>query len=345
MFALFLLQGLTACSQISYYSQAIGGQWEIYRRAQPIDKILATPETPDSLRHALSEVVKMRAFAHAELKLPNNQSYTNYVDLQRNAVVWSVFATPQFSLEPKQWCVPVLGCMTYRGYFAKPDAQDLANALKSEDYDVYVAGVTAYSTLGWFSDPILSTMLQASLTDLAETMFHELAHQQLYIAGDTVFNESFAVTVEELGVARWLQKYGTAEELEQYQQAKQRREQFIQLVLNSRNELQHLYQTQHDLAKLAQLKTQTFEKLRHNYAQLKQGWRGYSGYDHWFATDLNNAKLSSVVTYQHFVPAFHALFKQQNEDFEKFYQAVAELSQLPITQRHQQLQAFMTQKN
>ncbi len=345
MFAFFLTQGLTGCSQISYYSQAIGGQWEIYRRAQPIDKILAAQETSTSLRHALSEAVKMRAFAHTELKLPNNRSYTNYVDLQRNAVVWSVFATPQFSLQPKQWCVPFLGCMAYRGYFARSDAQNLADALKAENYDVYVAGVTAYSTLGWFSDPILNTMLQASLSDLAGTMFHELAHQQLYLAGDTVFNESFAVAVEELGVARWLQKYGTTEELKQYQHAKQRHEQFIQLVLTIRNELQQIYQAHIDPQELAQLKQRTFEKLRHNYANLKQTWQGYSGYDRWFAADLNNAKLSSVVTYQHFVPAFHALFQQQHQDFEQFYQAVAEISQLPITERHQKLQAFVAQHN
>lgn len=345
MFALFLTQGLTACSYISYYSQAIGGQWDIYRRAQPIEQVLAAPETAASLRHALSEAMKMRAFAHNELKLPDNHSYTDYVDLERNAVVWSVFATPQFSLEPKQWCVPLLGCMAYRGYFSKQNAQNLADELRSENYDVYVAGVTAYSTLGWFSDPILNTMLQASLSDLAGTMFHELAHQQLYIANDTVFNESFAVTVEELGVVRWLQKYGTAEELQQYQQAKQRHAQFIQLVLKTRNELQLGYQNQRDSEPVALFKQQTFDKLRQNYAQLKQNWGGYAGYDRWFATDLNNAKLSSVVTYQHFVPAFHALFQQQQQDFEKFYQAVAEISQLPIIERHQKLQAFVTPAN
>lgn len=340
VFALLFMPGLTACSHISYYAQAIGGQWEVYRRSQPIAEILEKPDTSDELRRYLTAALTMRAFAHSELHLPDNRSYTYYADLQRPAVLWSVFAAPQFSLVPKQWCVPFLGCMNYRGYFAQSDAQHLAKTLRAQDYDVYVANITAYSTIGWFNDPVFNTMLGASLTELASVIFHELAHQQLYIAGDTIFNESFAVAVEELGVTRWLLTHGTPETLQEYQAIKQRHDEFTQLMLKSRDALQQIYQGTTDPAELQQLKTQAFEQLRQNYAVLKQQWHGYSGYDRWVAQDLNNAKLLSVVTYHHFVPAFHTLFKQQGKDFTKFYQAVAQIAQLPIAQRHQQLQAL-----
>lgn len=331
---------MTACSHLSYYAQAIGGQWEVYRRSQPIAEILAKPDTSESLRRYLTGALQVRAFAHEVLQLPDNPSYTYYADLQRPAVLWSVFATPTFSLAPKQWCVPFLGCMSYRGYFSKQDAQQLAETLHTQDYDVYVANITAYSTIGWFNDPVFNTMLGASLTELASVIFHELAHQQLYIAGDTAFNESFAVAVEELGVTRWLREHGTPEEMQEYQAIKQRHDEFTQMVLSSRDALQQIYQSSSDRAKLQQLKTQAFDQLRQKYTELKQHWHGYTGYDRWFSQDLNNAKLLSVVTYQHFVPAFHVLFKQQDDDFHKFYQEVARIAQLPIAQRHLQLQAL-----
>ena len=338
---LLLTQGLTACSSISYYAQAVGGHWEVMRRSQPIEEILAKPDTPDSLRHYLSEALQIRAFAHRALQLPDNRSYTYYADLQRPSVLWSVFATPTLSLMPKQWCVPLLGCMSYRGYFSQQDAQQVAAELRGQDYDVYVANITAYSTIGWFNDPVLNTMLGSSLTELASVIFHELAHQQLYIAGDTAFNESFAVAVEELGVTRWLLQRGVAQELQQYQVAKKRQAEFRQLILSSRDELQQIYQRNVSRAELQQLKAQAFEQLRQKYATLKQDrWQNYRGYDRWFEQDLNNAKLLSVVTYHDLVPAFHALFKQQHEDFEKFYQSVAQIAQLPIDQRHQRLRAL-----
>ena len=311
------------------------------RRSQPIETILTQPETPEPLRHYLSEALQIRAFAHTALKLPDNRSYTYYADLQRSSVLWSIFATPTLSFTPKQWCVPFLGCMNYRGYFSKQDAQQLATELRDQDYDVYVANISAYSTVGWFNDPVLNTMLDSSLTELAAVIFHELAHQQLYIAGDTVFNESFAVAVEELGVTRWLLQRGKPEELQQYQVAKQRQDEFKQLILNSRDQLQQIYQRPASRAELLQLKTQAFEQLRQNYAALKQDrWQGYRGYDRWFEKDLNNAKLLSVVTYHDLVPAFHTLFQQQDQDFEKFYQSVAQIAQLPIEQRHQKLRSL-----
>ena len=341
MLTIFLTQGLTACSHISYYTQAVSGHWDVMRRSQPIEEILAQPETSDSLRHYLGEALKIRSFAHTALKLPDNRSYTYYADLQRSSVLWSIFATPTLSFTPKQWCVPFLGCMNYRGYFSQQDAQQVATELRTQDYDVYVANISAYSTVGWFNDPVLNTMLDSSLTELAAVIFHELAHQQLYIASDTVFNESFAVAVEELGVKRWLLQRGQPEELQQYQVAKQRHGEFKQLILNSRDQLQQIYQRPASHAELLQLKTQAFEQLKQNYAALKKHrWQGYSGYDRWFEKDLNNAKLLSVVTYHDLVPAFHALFQQQDEDFEKFYQSVAQIAQLPIAQRHQKLQAL-----
>lgn len=334
---LILLLFLNGCGTIAYYSQAIGGQWEIYRRSQPIDKIVADPNTQITLKQKLMAILKIRAFASEVLHLPDNRSYTYYADLQRPYVVWSVFATPALSFKPKQWCFPIVGCVSYRGHFAEAPTQALAKKLRKQGYDVYVAGIPAYSTLGWFNDPVLNTMLGWPQADIAGLIFHELAHQKIYIKNDTAFNEAFARTIEYVGIERWLARYGTAKAIADYKLSQQRQTEFIALVLGTRNDLIQIYEQSLPKNEKLAAKKAAFEELRRQYLQLKQSWGGYAGYDAWFAKDLNNAKLLSVATYQDYVPAFRALLRELDNDLPAFYKKVAELGKLPIQERHAEL--------
>ncbi len=335
---------IMGCSHLSYYGQAVYGQWHMHSRMQSIELLVNKSTKPVALKQRLTDILNIRAFASQVLHLPDNRSYTYYADLERPYAVWSVFAAPAFSLKLKQWCFLVVGCVSYRGYFNQATAQSLANQLRDQGYDVYVAGIAAYSTLGWFDDPVLNTMLKWSKTRLAGLIFHELAHQQLYVKNDTVFNESFATTVEYLGVERWLAQYGTPEEMIHYQQSRQRQQEFIRLILTTRQQLQQLYQQKNrSLEQLRIAKMAIFDALRTQYRLLKQQhWQGYQGYDDWFAQDLNNAKLLSVTTYQDWVPAFQKLFAQLSGDFSQFYHHVAQLGQLPLEPRHAFLHHLMT---
>lgn len=331
------LLSLNACSSIAYYSQAIGGQWEIFRRSEAIENVLIDPTTSTALKKQLTAILKIRTFASEQLFLPDNRSYTHYADLERPYVVWSVFATSQFSFTPKQWCFPIVGCVSYRGYFSEAPAQALAESLRAEGYDVYVAGIPAYSSLGWFTDPVLNTMLNWPSEQIAGIIFHELAHQKIYIQDDTAFNEAFAMAVEYIGIQRWLAQNGTDQEWVAYRQSEKRHQAFTDLVLNTRNELQQRYQENGAPDKLLAAKTAGFEKLLAQYGELKKQWGGYTGYDKWFAKDLNNAKLLSVATYQDYVPAFQGLLAEVDHDLQTFYKRVAKMGELPIEERHKQL--------
>jgi predicted aminopeptidase len=336
-FLILLLILLSGCSTIAYYSQAISGQMEISMRSQPIERLVADPDVQAPLKQKLTAILKIRAFASEVLHLPNNSSYTYYADLQRPYVVWSVFATPALSFKPKKWCFPIVGCVSYRGYFSEAPTQALAKKLRQQGYDVYVAGIPAYSTLGWFRDPVLNTMLKWPQANIAGLIFHELAHQKIYVKNDTTFNEAFARTIEYIGIERWLARYGTAKATVDYKLSQQRQTEFIDLVLSTRNDLIQIYkQTLAKNEKLAAKKA-AFEELRRQYLQLKQSWGGYAGYDAWFAKDLNNAKLLSLATYQDYVPAFRALLRELNNDLPAFYKKVAELGKLPIKERHAEL--------
>ncbi len=334
------LSFLSACSNIAYYSQAINGQWDIFKRSQSIDHLLAASNTPRRLKQQLAEIIKIRAFASETLHLPDNRSYTDYADLERPFVVWSVFAAPSFSFAPKKWCFLIVGCVSYRGYFSEAGATTLAEKIRAQDYDVYLAGIPAYSSLGWFNDPVLNTMLGWYQHRIAGLIFHELAHQKLYIPNDTAFNEAFAMTVEYVGIERWLARKGI--DRVKYEQARQRQIEFIELVLSTRKHLQQVYQQKIPRKKMQAAKIAAFDKLRAQYQQLKTRWNGYTGYDAWFAKDLNNAKLLSVVTYQDLVPAFRALFDQVGRDLPAFYQAVAQLGELPLKERHAKLRHFLS---
>ena len=294
---------------------------------------LADPATPAALRQRLETAQAIRAFASAELALPDNGSYQHYADLQRPWVVKNVFAAPELSLEPRQWCFLVVGCLSYRGYFDPEAAQQLADALRAGGDDVYVADISAYSTLGWFDDPLLNTFIHWPDGRLAELMFHELAHQRLYIANDTAFNEAYATAVGRLGAERWLEQRGLAREREEYVVDVQRREQFLQLTTEAREQLAALYASPQSEAEKRAGKQRILAELRERYQALKQDWGGYAGYDRWFAQDLNNAKLAGVSTYHRQVPAFLALFEREGRDFAAFHRAAEALGRLPPAER------------
>ena len=234
LLAALVLLALAGCESLSYYSQAIGGQLSLLSRARPIDDWLADPSTPDELRARLELAKRVRAFASNALALPDNASYHSYAALDREYVVWNVYAAAELAVTPKQECFPIAGCVSYRGFFSEQAARKHAEGLRAQGYDVYVAGVAAYSTLGWFDDPLLSTFIRYSDTQLARLVFHELAHQKVYAKNDTVFNESFAVVVEEEGVRRWLDTQGRGAELEAFHASQARRREFAQRVKEAR---------------------------------------------------------------------------------------------------------------
>jgi predicted aminopeptidase len=330
---LWLCLALSGCASVKYYAQSLGGQWELWHKRQPITELLATPDTPEPLRDKLQAVLRMRDFASRELALPENDSYRSYADLQRPFVVWNVFAAKPFDTTLQQWCFPFAGCVGYRGYFSPAAAQTFAKELNKEGLETYVGGVAAYSTLGWFDDPVLNTVLNRSPARIAGLIFHELAHQQLYVKGDTAFNEGFATTVELEGVRRWLAAHGDEAQRRAYDQFRQRQDAFVDLVLQTRDRLQALYAEDLSAAEKQAGKSAIRAQLRQQYQQLKQQWGGYSGYDAWFAQDLNNAQLAAVTTYRDRVPAFQRLLASKEGDMAAFYRACAEVGALPVGER------------
>lgn len=337
---LAILGGLAAlaagCSHINYFVQAAHGQLTLMAEARPIDEWLANPHTSDKLKDKLAKVKEIRAFAAKELGLPDNESYKTYADLQRPYVLWNVIATPELSLKPKQWCFPVAGCVNYRGYYSKEEAQSYAAELRKAKYDVDVSGVPAYSTLGWFKDPVLSTFIQYPDAQLARLVFHELAHQVVYASGDSKFNESFAVAVEEAGVERWLARYGDEKMRKSFADYESRKRDFLALLLKIRRGLDENYKSDATDHEKRLRKAELFRALQDDYQTLKVSWGGYGGYDRWFAEPLSNAHLSIVATYHDFVPGFRAILAQQ-KNLGQFYDAVKKLAALDKSERHQQL--------
>lgn len=325
------------CSTVGYYLQAANGQMEISRKAQPIDKLLSDPAIDPQLRAKLQRVAQIRDYASRELGLPDNGSYRRYADLKRPFVVWNVFAAPEFSLIPHEWCFPFAGCVGYKGYFGKDGAERLAAQLREAHYDVFVGGVPAYSTLGWFDDPVLNTVIRYPDAEIARLIFHELAHQLVYVKGDSTFNESFAVTVEEEGSRRWLAAYGTDAQREEFDRADRSRADFGALIERYRKRLESLYAQPMGADAMRGEKQQIFEDMRAEYRRMKAGWGGFNGYDHWFEQPLNNAQLASVAIYSQLVPGFRRILAQNDGDLPRFYAAVKELAKLPEAERREKL--------
>jgi predicted aminopeptidase len=302
---------VVGCQSLSYYTQAIGGHLKVMANARPVEDWLADPTTDAQLRQRLETARRIRAFASKELGLPDNGSYLSYAELNRPAVVWNVFAAPVFSVEPKAECFPFTGCVSYRGFYSEADARRHAEKLRADGYDVHVGGVPAYSTLGWFDDPLLSTFIRYPDAQLARLVFHELSHQLVYAKGDTTFNESFAVTVEEEGVRRWLQAEGRSGELEAFRAQQARQREFARRVSQTRERLAVVYRTSDSQDNMLEQKRGEWQRLRQSYPGIP--------------AEPNNAFLASIAAYTELVPAFEQLLAESGS-LEAFYRRTKALA-------------------
>jgi predicted aminopeptidase len=352
---------LPGCASLSYYWQAVTGHLELMQAARPVHDWLQDPKSPEPLKQRLALASRIRAFAVQQLHLPDSRSYQSYVQLQRPAALWNVVAAPELSLRPQLWCFPVAGCVSYKGYYSEAAAQHEAQALRTQGLDVVVLPVPAYSTLGWLNwaggDPLLSSFLGYPEGDLAGLIFHEMAHQVVYVGGDTAFNESFATAVERLGGAQWLAQAGD-EARAQHAAQDARRRAFRQLALGLRRELAELYGETEALRqvddapravniqptgaareRLLERKQAVWAQFRHRYAQLRQDWGGFAGYDAWVARS-NNAALAALADYEDLTPAFEALFRQTGS-WPRFYEEARRLARLPQAERHAALRSLV----
>jgi predicted aminopeptidase len=316
-----------------YLLQSAQGHLALMAKRRPIRQVLAQPATPAALREQLEAVTEIRDFASRELKLPDNGSYRTYADLGRPYVVWNVVAAPEFSVEPKTWCYPVVGCVAYRGYFSEKRAERFAQLQRGHGDDVVVAGAAAYSTLGHFDDPILNTMVDWDDVELAGIVFHELTHQLLYVANDASFNEALATMVEEEGVKRWLLAHGRGADLDRHLRSQARYLQVVDLLRDCREQLRSLYAEPLDPAALRARKRTLIGALRGRFEVLKASWGGRAPFDEWFKQDINNAHLASVATYFGCVPGFQRELAAVDGDLGRFYARVRELAKLPQAER------------
>jgi predicted aminopeptidase len=318
----------------TYVVQAARGQWQVMRERRPIAEVVSDPATSAELRGKLLSVAAAREFASSELALPDNATYRSYSDLKRAFVVWNVVAAPEFSVTPQRWCFPIVGCIAYRGYFSEGKARAFAERLRRRNYDVMVGGVAAYSTLGRFADPVLSTMTRYGEHELAAIMFHELSHQLVYIAGDSAFNEAFAVAVEQAGIERWLAYRGEPAEMERFRLRRARQRQYLDLFASGRARLARLYERDLEPQDMRARKRAILQSVADDVRRIEQSQSARSPYGAWLEAGLNNAHLASVATYFDCVPGFERLLAANGGDLPSFYAAVRELTRLPRPERH-----------
>ena len=317
---------LCACSTVGYYAHLAHGEAALLAARKPVARVLADPAADGRLKARLQLAQQARAFASERLALPRNRSYTNYADLHRAYAMWNVFAAPEFSLQPFEHCFPIAGCVAYRGYYTRERADAYAARLRARGMDTWVGGVTAYSTLGFFADPILNTMLRWDDDELAATIFHELAHQRLYVKGDTEFNESYATFVQREGLSQWRASRGLPPESGRDQA---RADEFNQLVMDARERLQAVYASAAPPQQMRERKQAEIARLRADYVQLRDArWSGDPTYDRWIDGEINNATLLPFGLYHRWVGAFAALYTKYGSDWAAFHAAARQLAQL-----------------
>ena len=316
-----------------YLLQAAGGQLDVLARSRPIDAAAADPATTQGTRARLALVVEAREFAVRELGLPDGKSYRRYADLGRAYAIWSVVATPEFSVEPRRWCFPISGCVAYLGFFDPDDAHARAGRLAAQGSDVSVGGVATYSTLGHLPDPVFNTMLLWREPRLLGTIFHELAHEQLYVAGDTEFNEAYATVVSTDGIRRWYAVRPPSPELDEWERQEAREREFVALLVAARARLEQLYAGGAPAEQMRIAKNREFGRLKFEYGRLRARWGGYTGYDAWFGRALNNAHLAAVATYEDCVPGLTRELEAAGS-LHAFYGRAAQLARLTRTERH-----------
>ena len=325
----------SGCGTARFYTQAIEGQAQILTGAKPIEPLLASETTDPLVKQRLTVIRDLREFASSELALDPGNAYLRYIDLERPFVVWNVYATPQFSLEDKTWWYPIIGSASYRGFFREEYAKDLARSLRREGFDVHTGGVEAYSTLGWFADPVFNTMIDdESPTDIAATLFHELAHRRLYVRGDSEFNEAFATAVEQVGVRRWLEARGDLSAIAGYEAELANRRHFVELVAQTRDQLAGIYSTReftrHEMQTAKDAAIADFQRTLKRYRDAAPDSFGYRS---WIEGEVNNARLNTVDTYHALVPGFLQLLEESDGDLAEFYLRVESLRPLAKEQR------------
>ncbi len=337
MLRIVLLLSLSVSLTGCYYTQAASGQWEVLRKRKPVHDVIEDPDTPPAVAARLRLLAEARDFSVADLGLPDNKSYRSYTKLERDYVVWNVFAAPEFSLTPKQWCFPIAGCVSYRGYFSKAAAIRKSQRLSAEGYDVVVGGVVAYSTLGRFNDPILSTMLQRDDIELIAVLFHELAHQVVYVKDDSTFNESFATAVEEFGIKRWSDSKGQGASYERYLEEREFQQQIAGIMDAARADLKTIYSS--DVAPET-MRTQKSARLQQLHVEMRakteRSGRAVSG---WLSGSLNNAHLIPTALYADRLPKFRAIYASCVQNMQCFYEVAKRLASMTKAERDTELSA------
>ena len=334
--------GSVSCASTSYYLQSLNGHLDLLLRKQPISEILASQDTNMLLQGELEMALDIRKFASEHLALPDNDSYSEYADLERDFVVWNVFATPELSLDTKKWCFLLVGCLNYRGYYSKETATKYAQELEAQGYDVFVGGVTAYSTLGWFNDPVLNTMLGRDNHYLASVIFHELSHQKVYLKNDTPFNEAFAETIAQIGVQQWLDQHGTAAAKSIFLEKQSNEILFVNLILQYKKKLEYIYNLDTSVNDKRASKKLLLGQLVEAYESQYQAGENTGKYSTWLSSGMNNAKLATVITYQDYVSGFLALFHHVGGNYQNFYDLVTKLSKCDKVRRNSILEANIT---
>ncbi len=331
----------TSGCTLPYYWQAATGHLDLIRKRVPIERILEDPAQTASVKETLLLVLDMRRFAVEELALPDNKSYRSYVDLDRPYVVWNVVAAEEFAVDAKQWCFALLGCVSYRGYFAREDADDFAASLRADGLETYIAGASAYSTLGYFADPVLNTMLAGGEAYISGILFHELAHQKFYLKGESDLNEAFATAVQQYGTQLWLMRRGSASDLEAFRRRLDRQADFTALIAAQRERLATIYASGSSAQTMRAAKIAAFQQMRAEYARYRESWGGVSDYDAWFGQPLNNAQIASVTTYRRWLPGM--LWYLDRYGLEGLYAQMSMLEALSQDAREQRLEAWLSE--
>ena len=337
LFPTLLALAQSACS-LPYYTQAVRGQVGLLRDRVPIEEVIADSSVPADTRERLRLASELRSFAIGRIGLPGNESYTSFVALDRDFVVWNVVAAEEFSTDPQTWCFPIAGCVAYRGYFDRARAEEFAAKLDSQGFDTFIGGAAAYSTLGYFADPILDTMLGRSETEIAAILFHELAHQRIYVKGDTELSESFATAVEQYAVEAWLESRNASAELAAYRDHLSRQAAFGELISQQRNRMADLYVAVAGDEELRTAKAEAYEGMRRDYEALRESWGGASEFDGWFASEFNNARLVALTSYGRWVPGLRRRLEILGPG--AFYLEMGELVGLEPEQRTLRLETW-----
>jgi len=342
VFILGLLM-LPGCETMRYFSHAAIGQLDMELKKESVAQLMEDPETLDNLKRRLKLVAELKQFAKEKTLLPLSDEFSTYVAIEREHVLWSLFVTPAYELRPQPWCYPIAGCISYRSYFDHEYAIERSYFYQQQGLDVFIAPAAAYSTLGWFSDPLLNTYIYSSDDRLASIIFHELGHQLYYIPSDVLFNEAFASFVERFYVMKWLQFSNRKELMTSFVEGENRHTSMLRLMSAVREKLQRVYQLDISDAEKKIKKAEIIRLFEVDYNDWKTRWEDYSGYDFWLSGGVNNAKLATVSTYYRWIPVFDFILQQHNCNFIHFMEEIEQLSNLSLDDRKAKFENILAQ--